>query len=102
MKKYRIPRKLKKKIPKGIYCYTGIKMNWKTGIYKIEPCPFLGHIKIRDLILIENNSDNKEIAEEIVEEKEKEEFLNYTVGFCKFLKCEINDQCKSCSLKKDF
>lgn len=102
MKKSRIPRKLKKKIPKGIYCYNGIKMDWKTGIYKIEPCPFLGHIKIRDLILIENNLDNKEIAEEIVEEKEKEEFLNYTVGFCKFLKCEIDDQCKSCSLKKDF
>jgi hypothetical protein len=69
MKKFRVPRKLKKKIPKNIpYCYTPIKFDMNTGIYHIKPCPFYKHIKGID-------------------------------GFCKLLKCEVEDQCKSCGIK---
>lgn len=43
--KKRIPRKLKKKIPEGFYCYRGLSFDWSTGIYKIKPCPFYKHIE---------------------------------------------------------
>jgi hypothetical protein len=33
----RVPRKLKKKIPNGMYCYTGI--GWKGNYYLVKPCP---------------------------------------------------------------
>jgi hypothetical protein len=36
----KIPRKLKKKIPIGMYCYTGLKFDINTGIYHIKPCFF--------------------------------------------------------------
>lgn len=39
----RIPRKKKKYIPKGIYCYTtGEHLNNGFG-YKIKPCPYYEH-----------------------------------------------------------
>jgi len=83
-KKFRIPRKSKKKIPMGMYCYKGINMDWSTGIYHIKTCPFYGHIKIQDLNLDETW------------EKWQTEFANEIVGYCKLIKCQIDDQCKSC------
>lgn len=40
----RLPRKVKKQIPIGNYCYTGIKFDWKTGVYYIKTCKFYKHI----------------------------------------------------------
>ena len=71
MSKFRIPRKQKKKIPKGIlYCYTPIKYDIEKGIYHVKPCPFYGY-------------------------KHDEEF-DYMMGWCKLVKTEVEDQCKSC------
>ena len=71
-KKFRIPRKLKKKIPKGVYCYTPTSgwKQFKDGHYgySIKSCPFY---------------------------KSGEDIF----GTCKLLKCEVEDQCKSCSIK---
>ena len=84
MSKKRIPRKLKKKIPIGQYCYKGIKFDLKTGVYHIKPCVFYGYIKIGDMPVEEHMKDWKE------------EFKDEMVGWCKLIKSEINDQCKSC------
>ena len=47
----KIPRKIKKQIPVGFYCYEGIQMDWETGEYKIKPCPFYSWVKIEDVPL---------------------------------------------------
>lgn len=69
--KTRIPRKKKKQIPKGVYCYTptsGLKDlgDGKYG-YTIKSCPFYCH---------------------------KEEGIYE--GQCRMLDCEIIDQVKEC------
>lgn len=89
----RIPRKLKKQIPKNThYCYSPIKFpcdenNWK---YEIKCCPFYGHIKIKDMKPYPDWMD--------------EEFINKygeeTTGWCKLIKYEIEDQCKSCGINQ--
>lgn len=63
----RIPRKKKKKIPKGVYCYTPKGIVWKenTFIYKVKLCPFYKHM------------DGLE-------------------GHCSLFKYEVIDQCKIC------
>ena len=73
-KKFRIPRKKKKKIPMGMYCYTmtsGFKLleDGKYG-YTIKCCPYY--------------------------KSGKEDSL---YGSCNLLKCEVEDQCKSCGTK---
>lgn len=65
----RVPRKLKKKIPKGVYCYSpkefpSEKTNW---VYKINPCLFYKHY-------------------EGIE------------GYCKLTQYGVEDQCKSCGI----
>lgn len=70
----RIPRKLKKKIPKDtFYCYTptsGIIYPKDGGLsyYTTKPCPFYKH---KDSLF----------------------------GECKLLKCEVLDQCKECGAR---
>ena len=88
--KYKIPRKLKKQIPGYLYCYSGLKYDYKTGVYHIKPCPFYGHIKIKDI-----PKENQQVDEEDY----IKEFGEYVVGYCKLIKYEIDDQCKSCGLK---
>lgn len=92
-KKFRIPRKLKKKIPKGMYCYryTGKTSKvWseehKTFItaYNIKTCPFyfnnhLGYGDCRFLF----NKDKKYNGQD-------------DLDLC------LDDQCKSCGIKYDF
>jgi hypothetical protein len=70
----RIPRKLKKKIPKNTpYCYEpDYKKNAQQKSlfpYWIKPCPFYQHT-----------------GEEIF-------------GWCRIIKNEVMDQCKSCGIK---
>ena len=72
-KKFRIPRKKKKQIPKDTpYCYTSdYKMIYpeNNGLpyYKIKCCPFY-----------------------------KNDPTSNIMGSCRLLNCEIEDQCKSC------
>ncbi len=80
----RIPRKIKKKIPLGLYCYTPKWYDNTTGIYHIKPCPFY----TRKLVLDEDS---------------KGEVEGYWIGWCnlklKEYNHEIDDQCKNCGEK---
>lgn len=90
----RVPRKKKKQIPEGLYCYKGLKFDWETGIYHIKTCPFYGDMKLKDM-------PNDKLPTWI-----DDEYLNengdYQAGWCKLVKCEIDDQCKSCGIKKGY
>lgn len=87
-KKFRIPRKLKKKIPSGPYCYKSLRVDPNTGTQYIKSCLFFNYIMCKDK------------PEEKQDEIDKE-FPNESVGWCKMLKCEIDDQCKSCGVNFD-
>lgn len=71
--KNRLPRKLKKKVPKNTpYCYK-FKEFLEDGLgYKITPCPLFTY---------------------------KLDLDGEYIGYCKYLKCEIDDQCKSCGIE---
>jgi hypothetical protein len=92
--KSRIPRKLKKQIPKDtVYCYTptsGMKY-FKNGTYgySIKVCPFSTYIKYEDM-----NPKPNWIDQEFLDEFGKNE-----TNWCKLVKYKIDDQCKSCGLK---
>lgn len=92
--KFRVPRKLKKKIPKGLYCYTGINFDYSTGIYHTKPCPFFEYKKHKDIPINQRPDwmDDEYVAE----------FGEESDGWCKLLKFDIDDQCKSCGLKTNF
>jgi hypothetical protein len=69
----KIPRKLKKKVPKNTpYCYVpDFKKNAQQKElfpYWIKTCPFYQY-------------------QEVIE------------GWCRLVKCEVMDQCKSCGIK---
>lgn len=88
----RIPRKKKKQIPKGYYCYTRIsEMIYNKGelpYFKIKKCPFDSYIKYKDIQLKDrpNWMDDEFI----------EEFKDKEISWCRLVKGEIEDQCKSC------
>lgn len=66
----KVPRKKKKKIPQGVYCYGSVSRNPLTdGVFGIRtnPCLFYTHIEGLE-------------------------------GYCKLLKSEIIDQVKDCSI----
>lgn len=79
----KVPRKLKKQIPYGPYCYKGISFDTKTGIYHVKPCIFYTNIKCKD----------KPVQTEL-----DKEYPEHVDGWCKLLKCEIDDQCKNCGI----
>ena len=89
----RIPRKKKKLIPKDTpYCYTptsGFK-DLGDGRYGFttKVCPFYSYIKIKDIPL--KNRPKWMDDEYVAEFGEKEE------AWCRLVKFEIDDQCKSC------
>ena len=70
----RIPRKKKKKIPKGLYCYTPLEVlrngDGSYRGYRIKPCVFYDKPIDRGGVF----------------------------GSCKLLGCEVMDQCKECGL----
>ena len=94
-KKYRVPRKIKKQIPKGVYCYEYIKPNlsekgiWKG--YETKPCPFGKYIKLKD------SPDAKDYTK-----KELDDFGDELIDWCKIAECSIDDSCKSCGIKNEF
>lgn len=86
-KKQRIPRKVKKKIPHGMYCYQAVKYVYPTDgsmpYLKIKSCPFFKWVK-----------------------GEPQDFSPSGTHFgrCNLLDFEdeagLNDQCKICSINK--
>ena len=90
----RIPRKKKKQIPKGWYCYeqtSGMKYFEEDGTtgYDIKVCPFYTHIKYNDIPKkhLPNWLDEEFLA------KHGDEYESW----CKLIKTDIMDQCKSCN-----
>jgi hypothetical protein len=90
----RVPRKLKKQIPIGVYCYVPNGKNsqrWSEEYkmflptYGVDYCKFHGSIKIKDKPEIEDW---------------EQEFLEENIEWCKLLKYDIMDSCKSCTFKK--
>lgn len=88
-KKFRVPRKLKKKIPNGVYCYEGLSYDVESGVYHIKACEFYTSIKCKDIPEDKQDEIHKEYPEEII-------------GWCKMIKYEIDDQCKMCGIKNYF
>lgn len=88
---YRIPRKIKKQIPANtFYCYTptsDFKKLGNTYGYTIKLCPLYTWIKLKDL------------KPSYLNESDLQKFGEESVGYCKLIKGEIDDQCKSCGLK---
>jgi hypothetical protein len=103
----RIPRKKKKKIPKGHYCYQpdkkkSYKSFSKDGLftYFIKSCSFFKYRQRNQVLEHLTSIDNKIIKEST--DSEAQVFLNEKIGFCKLIKNEIEDQCKSCGFKMDY
>ncbi len=87
MTKIKVPRKIKKQIPQGAYCYKYLGQvitdtEWYT---KIKSCLFYKRIPMRDL------PKQDEISQEYPDE---------IVGYCGLLKEElsIDDQVKDCGI----
>jgi len=88
----KIPRKLKKKIPKGVYCYTPIFIKNKNNLnnfeYPIKLCSFYTNILINK---ISKNEIPNWMDQEYINEFGKEK-----ISWCNKIKIDITDQCKSC------
>lgn len=94
--KNRFPRKLKKQIPKGMYCYkptSGFKQ-FKDGSYgySIKPCNFLSYIKIKDIPI--------ESRPQWMDDDFVNKYGEDTESWCKLIKTDVLDQCKSCGIKE--
>ncbi len=87
--KNRIPRKIKKKIPKGYYCYELLSFDWTNADTKVRYCKFHTSIRIGD--------KPKELNEDM---DYTEEELNMYDEWCSLYQCDILDSCKSCSINK--
>lgn len=85
--KERLPRKVKKQIPKGRYCYKHLYIDKETYTQYIKSCLFFKYIKCKDK------------PEELQDEIDKE-YPEERIGWCGYLKYEIDDQCKSCRINK--
>ena len=96
--KDKVPRKLKKQIPDGPYCYTltgETSQVWNAEIqqfvtaYHSRLCPMYVHLKMKDL--------PAELQDEI-----SKEFPEEWIGYCKLIKLELTDDCKSCTIKRNY
>lgn len=91
----KIPRKKKKQIPEGLYCYTPTsgfkKFPDGTWGYSIKLCPFYSQIKI---INIPEKYRPKWMDDEYLKE-----YGDEYESWCKLVKTDVTDQCKSCGLK---
>lgn len=90
----KIPRKLKKLIPSGPYCYKSIEAPCKENgyVFKTKPCPFYSRIKMKDV-----PQDSEDII--MKEMRDEGEFPEEYIGWCKLVKYSVDDQCKSCRVK---
>jgi hypothetical protein len=85
--KNRVPRKLKKKIPRGLYCYKAISKDGSYFNIETKNCYFYTHKKVSDL-----PSPLKEEYESYDCEP------NEYISFCKLVKSSPMDQCKDCGI----
>ena len=89
----RVPRKLKKKVPKNThYCYiatSGFK-KFEDGSYgySIKTCDFYTHIKYNNMVIKPGWIDDEFL----------EEHGNKETSWCSLVKTTIDDQCKSCGI----
>lgn len=83
----RVPRKLKKQIPEGPYCYKGLK--FVGNVYHIKPCFFYQWIKRNQKPIKRQKKVDLESPEEFV-------------PWCTLLHCHIDDQVKECQIKDPF
>ena len=93
MKYSRIPRKIKKKIPKNTqYCYEATSgMIYEKGelpYFKIKICPHYTNIKFKDMKPKPSWIDKDFLAQ----------YGEEIDSWCKLIKNEIMDQCKSCGV----
>lgn len=87
MKEYdRLPRKLKKQIPEGPYCYKHLSIDPVTYNQHIKSCPLFKYIQMKEL------PTQDEISKDYPEER---------VGYCKWLRTEIDDQMKDCGINRE-
>ncbi len=85
----RIPRKIKKKIPKGLYCYEGVSYDITSKVYRVKHCPYFTFIKGKYKPINKQDDIDKEYPEEKIQ-------------WCKLLECDMDDACKSCGVKMNF
>lgn len=81
----KIPRKKKKQIPSGPYCYKCISYDKDTFSMKVKYCPNYTIIQCKDKPV--------ELQDEI-----DKEYPNEKIGWCKLLKSELMDDIKYCSI----
>jgi hypothetical protein len=84
--KPRLPRKLKKQIPKWVYCYEPLRVNKDYSI-TVRPCPLYKRIK---------TSEKPEHLQDEIDKEYPDEYI----GWCKFYDAEIDDQCKICNFNR--
>lgn len=90
---WRVPRKLKKQIPKDTpYCYIptsnpGLMKDGRWG-YTIKLCPLYTWKKYKDMVSTPEWMDKEDI----------EKYGEESVGYCKLFKGEVDGQCKSCGI----
>lgn len=95
----RVPRKLKKQIPKDtVYCYkgdgtSGITWNeeYQTNVswYGVKTCPFSTYKKYKDMDPLPGWMDQEHL----------DKYGEDEVNWCKLVKTDIEDRCKSCGLR---
>lgn len=81
----KIPRKKKKQIPEGPYCYKCLKYDKETFSMKVKYCSNLISIKTSN------------IPEQFQTEIDKQ-YPDTIINWCKLLKSEIFDDVKDCSI----
>lgn len=100
-----------KYIPHGMYCYTVISVDWKTGIMKTDTCPFWDYDETQEeqhggYCHYLKNGDwerNKEINDKsiIISEKDKGKTVSEVIGE-DFPSSLLWDQCKECGINDDW
>jgi len=111
----RVPRKIKKQIPIGRYCYTLLNFDWATYNHKVKFCPFYssGHVIDFESIVKSTNRERKlesltngaEYIEMVLEDHPHygHEDITGNGGWCRLKPAgAVDDQCKSCSIKLDY
>jgi hypothetical protein len=96
----RIPRKKKKQIPEGFYCYTHTGKTYqiwseecKTFLpsFGTKSCPFYGSIKLKDI--------SKEDRPNWMSEGYIKKYSETDMPWCRLIRTDVDDRCKSCSIK---
>jgi hypothetical protein len=96
----RVPRKKKKQIPEGFYCYKFNKeihqvwdKEYKTflPVYSIKPCPFYDFMKLKDI--------SKEDRPNWMSEGYIKKYSETDIPWCRLIRTDVDDRCKSCNIK---